>query len=486
MKRILFAVLVCISVVSFAACRAEPRVAEEGELVHDTEGIIYNPDMGFYSAVTVKMTKDGISDFSDIKKKIKKAPTLFSGRYSSEDKFALIHLKMDISSFSRKNNSSTDETMTQAALDDLNELLSCVEEAEKTAIIRFAYDPEYKGKKDGKKYADVEPVNFDNILYHIDALCPVLKNHVKCLTAVECGMIGPWGEMHSTTYAKGITGDELYYIRQVIERFLDGLDGSKLPLLVRQPRFIYDCIGNDYTSGYSVQQNSKYYTLGIYNDGYLGSEGDLGTFKGKRAQEVEFLKQFTDHTPYGGELCDGDDKDPALWRTNLKAAMDEMKDVHLSFLNIGWNHRALSELCNKRKYSYNGEQAFIYIIKHMGYRYAFKDASATINGGNLNVSFNIENSGFADMPMQRQKKLRVYFEKKDGTIVNQNGISVSGKTFVGSTRNMSFSIQAPSEPGTYRIYLRFADSDGKYAVRFADTDWNESLKANFLCSVTVD
>ena len=441
--------------------------------------------MGFYSAVTVKMTDGGITDFSEIKKKIRKAPTLFSGEYSSDAKFPLLHLKMDISSFSKRNNSSTDETMTQAALDDLDELLSVVEEAEKTAIIRFAYDPEYKGTKNSAgKYADVEPMDFEKLLSHIDAICPVLKNHVKCLTAVECGMIGPWGEMHSTAYAKGTDGNELYYIVQVMEEFLDGLDGSKIPLLVRQPRFIYACIGHDYASGYSVPHDSKYYTLGIYNDGYLGSDSDLGTFRGNRGQEVEFLKQFTNHTPYGGELCDGDDDDPALWRTNLSGAIEEMNDVHLSFLNIGWNHRALEELCSNGAYKYNGEQAFIYIIKHMGYRYAFRNVSVTQSGGTLNVSFSIENSGFADMPMQREKNLRVYFEK-DGVFLSQDGIAVSG-TFTGSTRNMSFSTGAPSEAGTCKVYLRFADSDGKYAVRFADTDWNESLKANFLCSVTVE
>ena len=482
MKRILLSAFVCLSAMAFVVCRAEPRGAES---VHDTGEIIYNPDMGFYSAITVEMKDDGITDFSEIKRKVRKVPTLFSGEYSSDAKFPLLHLKMDISSFSRRNNSSTDETITQDVLDDLDELLSCVEEVEKTAVIRFAYDPGYDGKKNSDgQYADVEPVDFEKLLSHIDAICPVLKNHVKCLTAVECGMIGPWGEMHSTSYAEGTADNELFYIVQVMEEFLDGLDGSSIPLLVRQPRFIYACIGHDYTSSYSVPQNSKYYTLGIYNDGYLGSDSDLGTFRGNRGQEIEFMRQFTDHTPYGGELCDGDDDDPALWRTNLSAAIEEMDDVHLSFLNIGWNHRALRELCNNGSYRYNGEQAFIYIIKHMGYRYAFSNANATQSGGNLNVSFNIENSGFADMPMQRQKRVRVYFEK-EGVLADENGTEVSGN-FIGSTRNMSFSTQAPEESGTYKVYLRFADSDGKYAIRFADTDWNESIKANFLCSVTVE
>ena len=91
MKKFLFAAFVCVSVLALVVCRAEPRVAE---CVHDTGEIIYNPDMGFYSAVTVKMTDGGITDFSEIKKKIRKAPTLFSGEYSSDAKFPRAEVTM--------------------------------------------------------------------------------------------------------------------------------------------------------------------------------------------------------------------------------------------------------------------------------------------------------------------------------------------------------------------------------------------------------
>ena len=484
-KSIMYLVFATILFSAFLSCKPEIEEPEDGEtLVHSTEGIIYNPDMGFYSSITVEVKENGISDFSSVKKKIRKTPTYFTGTYSSDATFPLLHLKVDISAFSKRVNSSTDKDLTTAAINDIDEMLSCVEEAEKTAIIRFAYDPGYDGKKNSSgEYADVEPEDFNKLLSHVEAICGVLKEYPRALTAIECGMIGPWGEMHSTSYANGIEGNELYYIVQVMNKFLTCLEGCDIPLLVRQPRFIYACTGHDYTSSYSPSQSDSYYRLGIYNDGYLGSSSDLGTFRSNRTQEIEYLKGFTNHTPYGGELCTGDE---AVWKTDFNSAMEEMQDLHLSFLNIGWNDSALKALCNKNAYRYNGEHAFIYIIKHMGYRYSLRNpCTLELTGNTLSISMDIKNDGFGDMPMHRTKNIRIFFVRDDGSVVNEGGTEVSGITFKGSTRNLSFNVQAPTETGSYHVYFRVCDGDGKYPIKFADPSWNEEIAANGLGIISI-
>ncbi len=452
--------------------------------LNNTDGIIYNPDMGFYSSIDVKVGENGISGFAHLKNAIKESPTLFDGSYSPDATFPLLHLKFDISDFSGRINSSGDKDLTDKALSDIDALLSRVEDSEKTAIIRFAYDPGYDGKTDSDgKYADVEPFDFEMILSHIEALCPVLKNHERAITAIECGMIGPWGEMHSTTFARGKDGDEFYYIVSVINKFLECLDGCGIPLLVRQPSFIYATVGRDYKSSYKPSSSDDFYRLGIYNDGYLGSPTDFGTFREERKAEIDFLKSFTDHTPYGGELCDGEN---ALWKSDLSSAVEEMSDVHLSFLNIGWNDGALRNLFEKKKYRYEGEQAFIYIIKHMGYRYCVEKSRVVPEDGNVNVSMEIKNSGFADMPMHRKKNVLVFFVREDGTVVNEGGTVVSGAIFEGTTRSLSFSVESPSESGVYDLCFRMCDSDGKYPVRFSSPSWNAEIGANVLGKISVE
>ena len=147
--------------------------------------VIYNPDMGFYSAETISVQADG----SVNKTLVEKASFLDEkGSYNSNATFNLIHLKIDISQC---------RNLSHLNLSGIDTLLSNLEKAEQTAVIRFAYDKNYKGNKSG-----VEPDDFSTILNHIEDICALLKKHTKVLTALECGMLGPWGEMHTTDFAE--------------------------------------------------------------------------------------------------------------------------------------------------------------------------------------------------------------------------------------------------------------------------------------------
>lgn len=451
--------------------------------------IIYNPDMGFYSAETITVQADGSvnktsvgrADFLDEK-----------GNYDPNANFNLIHLKVDISEC--KNLSHLD-------LSEIDTLLSNLEKAEQTAVIRFAYDKEYKGNK-----SDVEPEDFSTILNHIEDICSLLKKHTKVLTALECGILGPWGEMHTTDFAEKAmpTGDftetlksispELNpsieageseikkgYIVLIMEKFLSCLEDTELPFLVRQPNFIYNYLkccenldfdGENVPSSYTPAGKTK--KLGIYNDGYLGSKGDTGTFRIDREEEIRFLEPFTNHTPYGGELI-GD--------YSLSESAEQLKNVHLSFINIGWNADVLGNLDEKSANYTQGTTIFKYILTHMGYRYLVTDSSIKkASDSALEVSLSLENEGFAALPYHRTKYFKVYFVKKDQEAAEENAISAKASgTFTGEMTSISCSVTLPSslESGEYDLYLKICDSDGKYPLRLANEDiWSESLKAN--------
>ncbi len=242
-------ILTTVAVIAAAICiplsACNKNKPQEGvQQLNYTESTekINNPDQGFYRPIYVNMTESAVT----YNKNIVTAAT------------QLYHLRIDISSFSAAVNGESDKQLTQSALDGLDELLSYLKQKDKNAIVRFAYAPNFGDAK------DKEPA-LQMILTHIGQVCPVLNRYENTVTAIEAGLIGPWGEMHSSAIANSAN------IVPIVETFLSNT--SSIPVLVRTPKMIYDYLGiklND-IDGYSLSATNKTYWLGSYNVGYLGS-----------------------------------------------------------------------------------------------------------------------------------------------------------------------------------------------------------------------
>ena len=139
---------------------------------------INNPDQGFYRPISVKVTESGAT---------------YNGNIITAST-QLYHLRIDISAFSGAANGTADKLLTQEALSGVEGLLALLKTTRKSAVVRFAYDPYYGGK------ADMEPA-LQTLLEHIKQVCPVLNKFPLTITAVEAGMVGPWGEMHTSKVA---------------------------------------------------------------------------------------------------------------------------------------------------------------------------------------------------------------------------------------------------------------------------------------------
>ena len=187
----------------------------------------------------------------------------------------LYHLRCDISAFSAEVNNVADKPLTDDALEGLDALLFYLKENDKNAIVRFAYDPGYNGS------ADKEPA-LEVMLGHVESVCSVLNRYVNTVTAIETGLIGPWGEMHTSAAANS------EHITPLINTFLTV--ASEISVLVRTPEMIYNYlnISDDKVEEISISPDEKAYRLGLYNDGYLGSENDLGTYR-NRERDINFL-----------------------------------------------------------------------------------------------------------------------------------------------------------------------------------------------------
>ncbi len=134
------------------------------------------------------------------------------------------------------------------------------------------------------------------------------------------------------------------------------------------------------------------------------------------------------------------------------------------------------------KFNYNGESAFAYLIKHMGYRYVLKKVTFEFPGNvsDIDINLEIENKGFAKLPYHRKKVMTVLFEK-DGSVV----LEKKNPNLVFEGTDKSFTINTEILPeGTYTVYLKISDTDGSYPVRFANDLWNDELKANKIGVIT--
>lgn len=460
-KIILAALLAVLTAAFVPACKIKPTKTETEpgyQFLNYTESTkrINNPDQGFYRPIYVNVTESGVS----------------YNKYIVTDATQLYHLRIDISAFSKAVNGNADKELTAAALDGLKELLSFLKEMDKNAIVRFAYDPNYGGKKDQEPSLAV-------ILKHIGQVCPLFCGYENLVTAIEVGMIGPWGEMHSSAIANSAN------IVPITQAFLDGTEN--IPVLVRTPKMIYDFLGITVKDidGYSIPE-TKAYRLGLFNDGYLGSDSDLGTYT-DRAREIEFLSRQTEHLPYGGEVVI-----PSSNLHNIDTCLPEMYKINLSYLNVEWNNNVIDKWKNT-KYTkscgsdkaYYGSSAFTYIENRMGYRFVLKKSTLVYSQetSTLSAELSFENAGFGNM--NKLKHAKLILVDCEGTVRAVHTVD----DFTGA-ESYGFSVHTELESGKYEAYLRFYGEEDsgvpKYCLQLANGGlWNQALKANKIGAIEV-
>lgn len=452
------AVIAAVFSILFAACnKSKPQDGvQQLDYTESTEKI-NNPDQGFYRPIYVNITESAVTYNKNI---VTSATQLY-------------HLRIDISSFSAAVNGGSDKLLTQTALDGLEELLLYLKQKDKNAIVRFAYAPGFGDAK------DKEPA-LQTILTHIGQVCPVLNRYENTVTAIEAGLIGPWGEMHSSAIANSAN------IVPIIGAFLSNT--ASIPVLVRTPKMIYDYLGITLkdVDGYSVSATDNAYRLGLYNDGYLGSDSDLGTYS-DREREIEFLSGQTDHLPYGGEVVI-----PSSPLHDIQTCLPEMYKINLSYLNIEWNYQVIDKWKNSFYTSacgsdsiYYGKTAFNYIENRLGYRFVLTKSifKTSEEHDSLSIELALKNVGFGNL--NRTKHAMLIFTDENGEIAFTQAV----QDFTGSD-SFNCTLGLNLVGGKYDVYLRLYGEECAgtplYCLQFANNDlWNSYLKANKIGSFEV-
>ena len=440
---------------------------EEYTLMEDinyTENVenIKNPEKGSYSTAFLRLK-----------------PT---DNIATNSRANLVHLRVDIGNFSGAVNGVGDLEFTEDALNALDETFANIRNNGGSVIIRFAYDG-FNGVK------DLEP-SLDMILKHISQLKPVFEKNKDVLTYVELGFFGPWGEMHSSKVSSTEN------VSKAIDVMLDTVPET-IKIGVRTPNYYAKWIGIDRKNLNEniTQKGTDAYRVGLFNDGYLGSESDLGTFA-NREIEVSWLENQAKHTFYGGEVVANYASKTPL--NTIEYISKEGFRTHTTYLNTEWNDKVIKqwkeELYNGEDELYVGQTGYNYVANHLGYRFVLRK-SEVVNkieaNETLKAKLQIENVGFGNLI--NEKKTTIVLANGDKKYEIQTNIDA---TLWNSKEISNVNIEVPLpeniELGEWNIYLRISQNgdmstDNNYkCIQFANYDiLEESSKSNYIGKVTI-
>ncbi|MDE5753397.1 MAG: DUF4832 domain-containing protein [Oscillospiraceae bacterium] len=430
----------------------------------------------------------------------------------------LVLFFIDIGNFSSGSNGTTDENGnytpgTDYDLDDAffesweQTLRNCYDNGCMVAL-RFRYDANGRDNP--------EPDSFEQVLHHIEQIrdSGLLEKYSDIIAYVESGFVGKWGEQHGGKYTS------VQYKAQVLEALLQAVP-TPIPVTVRTPDIFAEWAGitrsqladtdliNSLTeSAYTTEIQKNKNRIGLYDDGYMGSDSDLGTYANRQI-ETDWLHQQTFTSYFGGEFSGNLDFAKKYDTYLPENALPEMYKTHLSYINsnifqLYKDYTFTEDLASRintenslniDNSAYYGQNVHQFIRDHLGYRFVLRDSdltAETTQDGTAEIDFQIENTGFSGVIPDVQSYV----------ILEQNGMYIIAEsdtdchTWESGTTNLEhLTIDLPDQiqTGDWNVYLKLTmgtDAEihimNQRSIRFANADtWNGSLGANYLGTISV-
>jgi hypothetical protein len=330
-------------------------------------------------------------------------------------------------------------------------------------VVRFAYT-----NNQSTPYADA-PLNI--ILMHISQLTSILVGGKDVILLIEAGFIGVWGEWAYSSYFD--FSPQGYANRLKVVEAILGIDPS-IPTAVRTPD--YTMIMLNTSQACTSQQaftDATIARIGQFNDCFLASSTDEGTYPDASQSEYPWLHNETMYVSMGGETCAVDSP-----RSDCPTALSELALFHYTYLNSLYQSSVLQGWMTQGCYNN--------ITLRFGYRFVLISSEVTIQSTNLMVNLTIQNVGFA-----------APFLPKTFQFILSNGIAQYAFPVNEDVRtwlpelgvfSVSFQIQLNQVPlGTYDVLLQITDIHPSlanlpaYSIQFANENiWNATLAANDL------
>ncbi|MCD7954335.1 MAG: DUF4874 domain-containing protein [Lachnospiraceae bacterium] len=370
-------------------------VSWSSESFSETDAVLDNPYRGFYQIHAYSLNEENESLAEALEKHIEENEAL-----------ALVLVEINLKNYA-------ESALSDNALAQVDTILSAWAESGRQIILRFLYDWDGNGRTS-------EPSSLGQILEHMEQVAEIVNRYADSVHILQGVFVGSYGEMNESAYL----GEE--DMTTLITRLAELTDPS-IYLAVRTPAQWRTVTGlTSLPESFPASDGSLISRLGLYNDGILGSETDLGTYgdtsragsatpsdKGTRAEELAFQDELCRYVPNGGEVV----SDYTLG--DLDAAIDTLSQMHISYLNEGYDTAVLDAW---KETTYTGDDVFYgcsgydYISAHLGYRYILTGTDlkfSTWFNEEAILSFTVQNVGFASST--RDFEATITLQKTDGS-----------------------------------------------------------------------
>ena len=348
------------------------------------------------------------------------------------------------------------------------------------AVIRYAYK--------NKEYESYKPwdATLDWMKRHIDQLKPYWEANADVILCVQAGFIGVWGEWYYTSNFKmNPTTDEHYAPRwELLNYLLDAVPEDR-QVSLRTPGFKMRYLqmnGGDVTPLTEIEayQNTPKARLAAFNDCFLASSNDVGTYSSDAQRE--FWAEDTKYTFMGGETCG------QCQYSNGENAVKEMAKYHWTYINNGYHQGVIK--------SWETDGSMKEIKRRLGYRFVLDKAYPTQTpkaGERYSVVLTLRNVGFSALVNARNVEL-IIVDKDDPAIKHVYPQQIDPRSWTpGDTTINTLHAQLPADmSGEYGVYLNLPDpyptihDNPMFSVRFANKDmWDEKTGYNYLTDLVL-
>ena len=399
--------------------------------------------------------------------------------------------------------------LSSGFLNGLTKAFATVREAGVKIVPRFAYNYS-KGGPDAP---------LERILRHLDQLKPVLNENADVIAFMDAGLIGCWGEMH--TSSNGFIDDSQGYRRltdsgrKILEKLFETLPARRM-VTVRYPEYKFQYF-NSRNANAEIANAPSQPISG--NEAFTGSikarwahnddcvvcgEWNGGTYEnphsikfGKASEVKNFLEQDMLYGVNSGELgaayrpVAGSDEDGDGWQKDH----DACKRVLPLFAKVRFstfNHNDDAATVERWK----KEACFEQIAQRLGYRFELLEANMPDNikpGSSFNMNFIVQNDGWAapynprllEINLQNTTSGKVFNFRLEGKRANNEDPRFwqPGKKY---TVQVEAGLPSDMPAGNYRVGLVLPDPEPKlydraeYAIRLANKNVWQTTGVNDL------
>ncbi|MBR1628746.1 MAG: DUF4874 domain-containing protein, partial [Lachnospiraceae bacterium] len=259
--------------------------------------------------------------------------------------------------------------LSEKACGEIRQVFSEARKKQLSLIVRFSYD--WEGKA-----AQTEPSDRAVVEAHIRTVAPLLNEYKDIVFVVQGLFVGDYGEMHDSRFLNKEN-------RNALAKLLYEEIDPEIFLSVRTP--------TQWRELTSVLPGTR---LGLYNDGLLASDTDLGTYQeGTRETELFFQNDLCRTVPNGGEVLH---ENPM---NDTESAIEAFETMRLSYLNGEFDAAVLDKW---KQSQVEGQDGFSAIGRRLGYLYELADCQCDLYrrpfdgfAPSAKIRFSVENAGFA-------------------------------------------------------------------------------------------